>query len=424
METIQSISAIQVLDSRGNPTLKVNVKTENFSGWAVVPSGASTGIHEALELRDGKKPYSGRGVEKAAQIINKELSKELAGIPITDQVKIDGTMLDLDRTENKSRIGGNTMIGVSLAAARAGAASEKKELYEYLAQMYGNREKPCLPVPLANVINGGKHAGNGLKFQEFLLIPRRVSSFAEATQAVTETYHALKGIISERYGAQATGLGDEGGFAPPIKSAQEALALIAEAIHKAGYNRAIAIGTDVASSTFFVDGKYDLGTPMGTDELISYYTQLADKYSLRSIEDPFAEDDVSAWPQIMQKLAKKRKIQIVGDDLTVTSEQRVRMAASKGMCNAMILKTNQVGTLTEALAAAKAAAASGWEIIVSHRSGDTEDAFMADLAVGIGASQIKLGAPARAERTAKYNRLLEIESRLQRKEYAGKKLRF
>ncbi|MBN1792061.1 phosphopyruvate hydratase [Candidatus Woesearchaeota archaeon] len=424
METIQEVKAIQVLDSRGNPTLKVYVRTESQRGWAIVPSGASTGVHEAMELRDDKKPYHGKGVEKAVETINNIISKELIGIPVTEQFKIDGTMIDLDKTENKSKLGGNAMIGVSLATARAAAAAQGEELYEYIAGLYGNKDRLSLPVPLANVINGGKHAGNSLKFQEFMIIPRRVSSFAEATRSIAETYHVLKELIRERYGGTATAVGDEGGFAPPIKSPQEALALIEEAVHKAGYNRVIALGMDVAASTFLVDGKYDLGMPLSPDELIRYYEQLLDKHNVKSIEDPFGEDDLSAWTKIMERLGKKRKIQIVGDDLTVTSEPRVRMAAGKGMCNAMILKTNQVGTLTEAIAAAKAAESSGWEIIVSHRSGDTEDPFIADLAVGIGASQIKLGAPCRAERTSKYNRLLEIESHLSKKDYAGKKLKF
>jgi enolase len=424
LETIQKVFAVQVLDSRAVPTLKVYVKTENFMGYALVPSGASTGIHEAVELRDGKKNYMGKSVEKAMHLINKEINQELHGVPIDEQHKIDGTLLDMDHSPNKANIGGNTMIGVSLAAARCAAVSKGMQLYEYIAQIYGNKEKPCLPVPLANVINGGKHAGTALKFQEFLIIPRRAASFADATMAVTETYHVLKKLIADKYGGTSTGVGDEGGFAPAIKSPQEALALIEEAIHKAGYTRTITIGMDVASSTFFSDGKYDLGTPFTPQQMVSYYSQLVEKYNVRSIEDPFAEDDTKSWTLIMDSFAKKRKIQIVGDDLTVTSEVRVRMAAKEGMCNAMILKTNQVGTLSEALAAAKAAKSSGWEIIVSHRSGDTEDPFIADLAVGIGASQIKLGAPCRAERTAKYNRLLEIEALLKKAEYAGRKLKF
>ncbi|MBN2141769.1 phosphopyruvate hydratase [Candidatus Woesearchaeota archaeon] len=428
VETIQEVKAIQVLDSRGNPTMKVYVRTESQKGWAIVPSGASTGVHEAIELRDGKKAYGGKGVEKAVDNINKLISKELEGIPITDQVKIDGTMIDLDGTPNKSKLGGNAMIGVSLAAARAGAATKGEELYEYIGDLYGRdpeqKQRYVIPVPLANVINGGKHAGTELKFQEFMLIPRRVSNFAEATQAIAETYHILKSLVAEKYGGSATSVGDEGGFAPPIKSPQEALKLIEEAIHKAGYNRAMTIGMDVAASTFLKDGKYDMGgEPFSSDQMIRYYEQLVEMHNLRSIEDPFGEDDLQAWTKLMERISKKRKVQIVGDDLTVTNEQRVRMAANKNMCNAMILKTNQVGTLTEALAAAKAAHLSGWEIIVSHRSGDTEDPFIADLAVGIGASQIKLGAPCRAERTSKYNRVLEIESRLKKSEYAGKRLK-
>jgi enolase len=420
---IRSIEALQVLDSRGNPTIKVFVRTDKHEGYAIVPSGASTGSREAIELRDGKKAFGGKGVSRSVDIINKKLNKKLKGMKVTDQQKIDAELRRLDGTDNKSKLGGNTLLGVSLAACRAAAASEGRELYEYISGLYGNKERPVMPVPLANVINGGKHAGNYLKVQEFLLIPHKASSFGEATRMVSETYHALKKIIDEKYGVGATNVGDEGGFAPQIRTAEEALGLIAAAIEKAGYKRDIAIGMDVAASSNYAQGAYDMGVSFQYKELIQYYERLLEKYNIKSIEDPFDENDIQAWADFM-KIPRKRKLQVVGDDLTVTNPAQVRVAEEKKLCNAMILKVNQIGTLSEALEAARIATNYGWQIIVSHRSGDTEDAFIADLAVSIGASQIKLGAPCRAERTAKYNRLLEIESRLKKRYYAGKGLKF
>lgn len=424
MDKIKEIKAYQVLDSRGNPTLKVVVKTKKHEGYAIVPSGASTGLYEAVELRDGKKSYNGKSVEKNIELIKKKISKKLHGMKVTDQEDIDMELKRLDATENKSVLGANTLLGISLAVSRAAAQAKKKELYEYLAGLSGNKNKPMLPVPQANVLNGGEHAGNYLKVQEFLLLPTGAKSFADATRMVSETYHLLKKIIDDKFGVNATNVGDEGGFAPPVRTPEEALELVSTAIAKAGYKRKIRIGMDIAASSLFYDNEYDIGVNFNARGLMSYYDRLFTKHDIKSIEDPFEQDDFEAWKEFMQTVAKKRKAQVVGDDLTVSSSTRVRKAINEGLCNALLLKVNQIGTLTEALKAAKIAVEAGWEIVVSHRSGDTEDPYISDLAVGIGASQIKLGAPCRAERTAKYNRLIEIEADLKKSGYASKKLKF
>ncbi len=424
MDKIKEIKAYQVLDSRGNPTLKVVVKTKKHEGYAIVPSGASTGLYEAVELRDGKKSYNGKSVEKNIELIKKKISKKLHGMKVTDQEDIDMELKRLDATENKSVLGANTLLGISLAVSRAAAQAKKKELYEYLAGLSGNKNKPMLPVPQANVLNGGEHAGNYLKVQEFLLLPTGAKSFADATRMVSETYHMLKKIIDDKFGVNATNVGDEGGFAPPVRTPEEALELVSTAIAKAGYKRKIRIGMDIAASSLFYDNEYDIGVNFNARGLMSYYDRLFTKHDIKSIEDPFEQDDFEAWKEFMQTVAKKRKAQVVGDDLTVSSSTRVRKAINEGLCNALLLKVNQIGTLTEALKAAKIAVEAGWEIVVSHRSGDTEDPYISDLAVGIGASQIKLGAPCRAERTAKYNRLIEIEADLKKSGYASKKLKF
>jgi enolase len=424
MDKIQEVKAIQVLDSRGNPTLKVVVKTKKHSGYAFVPSGASTGIYEALELRDKKREYHGKSVEKAVENVNKRIAKALKGMSVVEQEQIDLAMKRLDKTDNKSVIGANAMLGVSLAVSRAAADFKGKQLYEHIAELYGNTKSFMLPVPLANVINGGAHAGNYLKIQEFMLIPTGAKSFAEATRMVSETYHTLKKIIDDKYGATATNVGDEGGFAPPLRTGEEALDLISEAIARSGFRRKIRIGLDVAASNIFFEGNYDVGVSFTPKGLIQYYDRLLTKYDIKSIEDGFGEDDFSSWSEFMITVAKTSRVQVVGDDLTVSNPDRVRMAISKNLCNALILKVNQIGTLTEAMKAAKLAMDAGWEVVVSHRSGETEDPYLADLAVGIGASQIKLGAPCRSERTAKYNRLIEIEAGLKKKIYAAKQLKF
>jgi enolase len=424
MDKIQSIKAIQVLDSRGNPTLKVVVKTKKYSGYAFVPSGVSTGEHEALELRDKGREYHGKGVGKAVHNVNKKISKALNGLSVLRQEEVDLAMKRLDKTENKSNLGANAMLGVSLAVSRAAAEFKGKELHEYIAELFGNKNPVMLPVPLANVVNGGAHAGNFLKIQEFMLIPTGAKNFTEATRMVSETYHNLKKIIDDKYGKNATNVGDEGGFAPPLRTGEEALDVVSEAIAKSGYKRKIRIGLDVAASNIFHEGMYDVGVSFSPNGLIQYYDRLLLKYDIKSIEDGFGEDDFSNWSEFMQTVAKARRTQVVADDLTVSNPSRVRLAISKNLCNAMILKVNQIGTLTEALNAAKLAMEAGWEIIVSHRSGETEDPYIADLAVGIGATQIKLGAPCRSERTAKYNRLIEIEESMKKKIYAAKKLKF
>ena len=424
MDTIREIRAIQVLDSRGNPTLKVFVRTEKYSGFAIVPSGASTGIYEALELRDKKKEYHGKGVEKAVDNVNKRISKALKGMSVLDQEGIDNAMIKLDNTKNKSNLGANAMLGVSLAVSRAAALYKEKHLYEHIADLFGNPNPTVMPVPLANVLNGGEHAGNYLKIQEFMLIPTSAKSFAEATRMVSETYHFLKKIIDEKYGRNATNVGDEGGFAPPVRTGEEALDLITAAIAKAGYKRKLRIGLDVAASSIYKDKMYDVGVSFTPKGLIQYYDRLLTKYDIKSIEDGFDQDDIETWAEFMATVAKKKKTQVVADDLTVSNSERVKMAIEKKLCNAMILKVNQIGTLTEAMQAAKFAMQAGWEIVVSHRSGETEDSYIADLAIGIGATQIKLGAPCRSERTAKYNRIIEIEDSLKKKSYAAKKLKF
>ncbi len=425
LDKIKEIKAFQVLDSRGNPTLRVVVKTKKHFGFAIVPSGASTGLYEAVELRDRKKAYNGKGVEKPVNVINKKISKKLAGMKVTNQEEIDLELKRLDATENKSVLGANTLLGVSLAVSRAGADAKNKELYEYLSELFEHKKKPLtMPVPMANVLNGGEHAGNYLKIQEFLLIPTGAKSFAEATRMISETYHMLKKIIDDKYGVNATNVGDEGGFAPPIRTPEEALELVSMAIAKAGYKRKIRIGMDIAASSLYYENEYDIGVNFTAKGLISYYDRLFTKHDIKSIEDPFEQDDTDAWSEFMKTVAKRKRIQVVGDDLTVSNPTRVRKAVTNNLCNAIILKPNQIGTLTETLKAARMAMDAGWEVIVSHRSGDTEDTYIADLALGIGASQIKLGAPCRGERTSKYNRLIEIEASLRKPVYAGKKLRF
>ncbi|MBW2990941.1 phosphopyruvate hydratase [Candidatus Woesearchaeota archaeon] len=424
LDKIHDIKAYQILDSRGNPTLKAVVSTKKHSGFALVPSGASKGLYEAVELRDGKKAFNGKGVEKSLDIIKKKVNKKLKGLKVTEQEEVDLELKRLDATENKSIIGANTILAVSLAVSRAAANAKGKELYEYLAELSGNKDKPVMPVPMANVLNGGEHAGNYLKVQEFLLLPTGAKSFADAARMVSETYHVLKKIIDDKYGVNATNVGDEGGFAPPIRTPEEALDLVSEAISKAGYKRKMRIGMDVAASGLFVNDEYDIGANFSAKGLMNYYDRLFSKYDIKSIEDPFEQDDFDAWQEFMSTVAKKRKIQVIGDDLTVSNPHRVRKAINNNYCNALILKVNQIGTLTEALKAAEIAKEAGWEIIVSHRSGDTEDTYISDLAVGIGASQIKPGAPCRGERTAKYNRLIEIEANLKKSGYAGRKVRF
>ena len=402
-ESISSVKGREVLDSRGNPTVEVEVETEGGDhGWAIVPSGASTGIHEAVELRDGGARYHGRGVLKAVSSVER-IAAEVMGLDVREQGVIDRLMIELDGTENKSKLGGNAILGVSLACARAAAASTGMQLYEYA----GTGEADLLPVPFFNVINGGKHAGTRLDFQEFMVVPLGVESFREALRMGSEIYHALKGQLRSAYGPAAINVGDEGGFSPPLSRPEEALDVIVEAVEEMGYGDIVSLALDVAASSFYREGEgYSVaGETLGTGELIDLYGELVEAYPIVSIEDPLHEDDFEGFAEVTRRLP----VQVVGDDLLVTSVSRLKRGLEMGAGNALLWKVNQVGTLTEALEAASMALGNGWGVMASHRSGDTEDAFVADLAVAIGCGQIKTGAPARGERTAKYNRLLRIE---------------
>jgi enolase len=407
---IEKLHARQILDSRGNPTIEVEVHTNNCTGTADVPSGASTGKYEALELRDNKTDFHGKSVYTAVHNVCHIINPLLVGMNVDDQRKIDETMIKADGTKNKAKFGANAILGVSMACARAGAISYNNHLHEYLGSLYGNKEF-TLPVPFCNVINGGVHAGGGLKFQEFMIVPYKAKTFAEAVKLVSETYQELKKVIAETFGKQFTLLGDEGGFSPPIESPEAALDLLEVALGRVGHKAKVAIAMDVAASEFYDEKtkKYQVAvsTFMTGDELVDYYVMLVRKYNIISIEDPFDQDDFESYGKLMKKIGSK--IQIVGDDLLVTNVERIKKAIELKSCNALLLKVNQIGSLTEAFEAAKLAQSHGWKVQVSHRSGETEDAFIADLAVGISSGQIKLGAPARSERTAKYNELLRIE---------------
>jgi len=429
--SIQSIKARQIYDSRGNPTVEVDLVTGKGLFRAAVPSGASTGIYEALELRDNDKAnYHGKGVLKAIENINKIITPALlaAKINVTNQREIDEFMLKLDGTENKNKLGANAILGVSLAACKAGAAEKGIPLYKYIAELAGNKEI-ILPVPAFNVINGGSHAGNKLAMQEFMIFPTGASTFTEAMKMGSEIYHHLKSVIKSRFGLDATSVGDEGGFAPNILNNKDALNLITEAIQKAGYTGKIEIGMDVAASEFFRDGKYDLdfknpkpdpSTFISSDQLGALYQEFIKEYPMVSIEDPFDQDDWEAW----SKLTGNTSIQIVGDDLTVTNPKRIQTAVEKKACNCLLLKVNQIGSVTESIEAHLLAKKNGWGTMVSHRSGETEDSFIGDLVVGLSTGQIKTGAPCRSERLAKYNQILRIEEELgSAAKYAGKNFR-
>ena len=405
MPKITKIKSREILDSRGNPTVEVDVFIDDKRFTASVPSGASTGANEALELRDKDGRYLGKGVKKAIRNIKTRIAPKLIGMECAQQKEIDQLMIDLDKTENKSRLGANAILAVSLAVCRAGAAAKNKQLFEYINELTGSR-KITLPRPFFNVINGGKHAGNKMPFQEFMISPNE-KTFSDNLRAGSEIYHALKRIIEKRYGPQAINVGDEGGFAPPIKKAEEALDLLKEAIKKAGYHNKVDLAMDCAATSFY-DKKtkhYQLHKRFTKEKLMEYYLELINKYKIFSVEDPFEEEDFVSFA----KLREQSGIQVVGDDLTVTNIERIEGALLEKSCNCLLLKVNQIGTLTEALEAAKLAFDNGWQVMVSHRSGETEDTFIADLAVGLGCGMIKAGAPCRGERTAKYNQLLRIE---------------
>ncbi|XP_017105073.2 enolase [Drosophila bipectinata] len=429
--TIKSIKARQIYDSRGNPTVEVDLTTELGLFRAAVPSGASTGVHEALELRDNDKAnYHGKSVLKAVGHVNDTLGPELikANLDVVDQAAIDNFMLKLDGTENKSKFGANAILGVSLAVAKAGAAKKNVPLYKHIADLAGNTDI-ILPVPAFNVINGGSHAGNKLAMQEFMILPTGATSFTEAMKMGSEVYHHLKNVIKAKFGLDATSVGDEGGFAPNIQSNKEALCLITDAIAKAGYTGKIEIGMDVAASEFFRDGLYDLDFKnpasdkaqwLAPEKLSNLYQEFIKDFPIVSIEDPFDQDHWEAWTA----LTGATKIQIVGDDLTVTNPKRIATAVEKKACNCLLLKVNQIGTVTESIDAHLLAKKNGWGTMVSHRSGETEDSFIGDLVVGLSTGQIKTGAPCRSERLAKYNQILRIEEEIgSGVKFAGKNFR-
>ena len=407
MNKITKIKARQVLDSRGNPTIECEIFTNKSKGSAIVPSGASTGKYEALEVRDKEKAYHGKSVLKAINNINKIISPKLIGKEITKQEEIDKLLDYLDGTPNKSNLGANATLAVSLGSAVAASNTLNKPLYKYL----GN--KLNLPIPFCNIINGGRHSEGDLKIQEFMIAPVKAKSFSEATQMVAEIYYTLKQNIEDKYGKLSTHVGDEGGFAPPIKSPYEALDLISKAIEENNYKENVKIALDAAASEFYTGTQYQVESEksLNSNKLIEYYKDLIKKYPIISLEDPFDQDDFEAY----KELRKKLKIQIVGDDLLVTNKDRINHAVKQKLCNCLLLKVNQIGTLTEALEAFKTASKAGWNTMVSHRSGETEDTFISDLSVSLGCGQIKLGAPCRGERTAKFNRLLRIEEELGKK---------
>ncbi len=422
MSKILDIKAREVLDSRGNPTVEVSLTTKDGMFSAMVPSGASTGIHEAWELRDGGVRYGGKGVLNAVRNVNSVIAKKLRGASVLQQREIDAVLCKLDGTPNKKKLGANAILGVSMAVARAGAAASGIPLYAHIGKL-AKKKQFLLPVPSFNVINGGKHAGNQIDFQEYMLLPIGASSFSQALRMGAETYQVLKGILKEKHGVNAVNVGDEGGFAPPLTTIEQPLEVLTQAVQQAGYAGKIKIGMDVAASSFYANGTYKVeGKPMLSGQLQQRCEDLVKKYDIITIEDPFAEDDFNAFKNINASIGKN--IQIVGDDLLVTNVERIKLALKHNACNALLLKVNQIGTITESLAAAQLARDNGWGVMVSHRSGETEDSFIADLSVGICSGQIKSGAPCRSERLAKYNQLLRIEEQLGKKaKYAGKHFR-
>ena len=410
MGTIVGIHAREILDSRGNPTVEVDVFLDDGTfGRAAVPSGASTGVHEALELRDKEKRYGGKGVLKAVDNVNEKIGPELIGMEADEQAEIDGTMIELDGTPGKSSLGANAILGVSMAVARAAADSHGMPLWSYI----GGLGSCMLPTPMMNVINGGAHADNNVDIQEFMIVPHNAPTFSEALRMGTETYHALKEAIKSR--GYSTGVGDEGGFAPNLKSNREALDLLMEAVGKAGYRPGedISFALDVASSEFFKEGKYVFegeGKTFSRDELISYYEELCKDYPVLSIEDGMAEDDWEGWVALTRSLGAK--VQLVGDDLFVTNPAILEKGIEKGVANAVLVKLNQIGTVSETLEVVQMATLAGYASVISHRSGETDDTFISDLAVATKAGQIKTGSVARTDRVAKYNQLLRIEEEL------------
>jgi enolase len=412
MSRITEVRGRQVLDSRGNPTVEVEV-TAGQHGRAIVPSGASTGVHEAVELRDGGEAWSGKGVAQAVANVNGEIAEAVRGVDVADQENLDRTLIELDGSANKGRLGANAILGVSLAAAKAAAANAGISLFRHL----GGDHATTLPVPMLNVINGGAHADNSIDLQEFMLVPAGASSFAEGLQVGAEVYHALKKVLSER--GLSTLVGDEGGFAPNLESSERAIELILEAAERAGHRDRVAIALDPATSEVFSDGVYRFeGRAKKSAEMPEFWAEIVERYPVVSIEDGAAEDDWDSWRTLTEQLGDR--VQLVGDDLFVTNPARLQEGIDRGVGNSILVKVNQIGTLTETTEAVRLAHANGYTAVMSHRSGETEDATIADLAVALGTGQIKTGAPARSDRVAKYNQLLRIEEELgDEAEYPG-----
>ena len=409
---ITNIKSRWILDSRGNPTVETDVFSQDTFGRAAVPSGASTGISEALELRDGGKAFMGKHVLKAVSNVNEIIAKKLSGFDAREQAKIDEEMLFLDGTDNKSKLGANAILSVSLAVAKLAAKLSEKPLFIYLYELIYNKaqKKFLLPLPCCNILNGGEHAGNNLAIQEFMVLPIGAKAFSQAIQNVAEVYHTLKGILSKKYGKTAVNVGDEGGFAPNLSDTREALDVIIEAIEKAGFLEGtdFVLGIDAAASEFYKDNVYNIdGKKINEEELLQYYIDLIHDYPLNSIEDPFDEKAFRGFTNLTAKA--NENIQIVCDDITVTNIKLLETTIKEKAGNTLLLKVNQIGSLTEAINAAKMAFNNDFNVMVSHRSGETEDSFIADLAVGLCSGQIKTGATARSDRCAKYNQLLRIE---------------
>ena len=422
MSQIERIHGRQILDSRGNPTVEVEVALHGgATGLAAVPSGASTGEFEAVELRDGGSEWGGKGVSTAVANVNGEIAEALTGARAAEQAALDRTLIELDATPNKGRLGANAILGVSLAAAKAAAADAEQPLYVYLAELYGGGEPEQLPTPMMNVLNGGAHADNSVDFQEFMIVPSGATSYPQALRNGVEVFQALRGNLAER--GLSTAVGDEGGFAPDLESNEEALEMLVAGIERAGYEPGtdLHIAIDPATSELFEDGSYVLeheGRTLAPDELASYWGEICSRYPVVSIEDGMDEEDWDGWKALTEKLGEK--VQLVGDDLFVTSPERLREGIERGVANSILIKLNQIGTLSETLDAVRIAREAGYTAVISHRSGETEDTTISDLAVATGAGQIKTGAPSRTDRTAKYNRLLRISEELgERASYPG-----
>jgi enolase len=414
MTQIARVHARQILDSRGNPTIEVDVLLDSGAfGRAAVPSGASTGVHEAVELRDGGDAYGGKGVTQAVGNVNGEIATAVHGLDPADQAAVDRTLIELDGTPNKGRLGANAILGVSLATAKAAANDAGVSLFRFLSEDEG----ATLPVPMMNVINGGAHATNSIDLQEFMVVPAGAESFADALRIGTEVYHALKKVLGDR--GLATGVGDEGGFAPDLESSEAAIEAILEAAERAGHRDRIAIALDPAASEVFSEGVYRFeGRERSSDDMPAFWAEIVERYPVVSIEDGAAEDDWASWQLLTKQLGDR--VQLVGDDVFVTNPARLQEGIDRGVANSILVKVNQIGTLTETIEAVRLAQSAGYTAVVSHRSGETEDATIADLAVALGAGQIKTGAPARSDRVAKYNQLLRIEEELgSRAEYPG-----